>query len=69
MIDASGRWNLPTALHIGRHFADYEVYGVKLTACRRDLSAHLADLPAAYVGGRWAANDPCYIFFGNYPVG
>lgn len=33
MIDASGRWNLPTALHVGRHFANYEVYWFEEPLC------------------------------------
>ncbi|MCL4299047.1 MAG: mandelate racemase/muconate lactonizing enzyme family protein [Anaerolineae bacterium] len=42
MVDANGRWNLPTALHIGRHFADYEVYWFEEPLWYDDVGGHAA---------------------------
>lgn len=42
MVDANGRWDLPTALQIGRHFADYEVYWFEEPLWYDDVGGHVA---------------------------
>lgn len=41
MVDANGRWDLPTAINIGQHFADYDVYWFEEPLWYDDLQGHI----------------------------
>lgn len=41
MVDANGCWDLPTAINIGRHFKDYDVYWFEEPLWYDDLGGHL----------------------------
>jgi len=40
MVDANGRWNLPTAVNWGRKFEDYDVYWLEEPIDYDDISGH-----------------------------
>lgn len=40
MVDANGRWDVPTALNIGRHFADFDVYWFEEPVWYDDVAGH-----------------------------
>src|SRR5581483_3536402 len=42
MVDANGRWDLPTAINYGRHFADYDVLWFEEPLWYDDLAGHQA---------------------------
>jgi L-alanine-DL-glutamate epimerase-like enolase superfamily enzyme len=42
MVDANGRFNLPDAIHIGRHLADYDVYWFEEPIWYDDVPGHAA---------------------------
>lgn len=41
MVDANGRWDLPTAIHFGRRFTDYDVAWFEEPIWYDDLSGHI----------------------------
>jgi L-alanine-DL-glutamate epimerase-like enolase superfamily enzyme len=42
MVDANGRWDLPTAINTSRHFADFDVYWFEEPLWYDDLQGHVA---------------------------
>lgn len=42
MVDANGRWDLPTAINIGRRFADYDVHWFEEPIWYDDVRGHAA---------------------------
>lgn len=40
MVDANGRWDLPTAINIGRHLADYDVFWFEEPLWYDDVKGH-----------------------------
>ena len=40
MVDANGRWDLPTALRVGRHFDDHDVYWFEEPIWYDDVAGH-----------------------------
>jgi L-alanine-DL-glutamate epimerase-like enolase superfamily enzyme len=42
MVDANGRWDLATALNVGRHFRDYDVYWFEEPIWYDDVAGHAA---------------------------
>ncbi len=40
MVDANGRWDLPTAIHFGRHFVDYDVAWFEEPIWYDDIGGH-----------------------------
>jgi len=42
MVDVNGRWDLPTAMHVGRHLADFDVRWVEEPLWFTDVAGHAA---------------------------
>jgi L-alanine-DL-glutamate epimerase-like enolase superfamily enzyme len=42
MVDANGRWDLPSAIRIGRHFADWDVFWFEEPLWYDDVAGHAA---------------------------
>lgn len=42
MVDANGKWDLPTALHVGRRFRDFDVYWFEEPLWHDDVAGHAA---------------------------
>ena len=42
MVDANGRWDLPTAVHVGRHLADYDIRWFEEPMWFDDVAGHAA---------------------------
>ena len=42
MVDANGKWDLPTALHYGRRLADFDVYWFEEPLWHHDVGGHAA---------------------------
>jgi L-alanine-DL-glutamate epimerase-like enolase superfamily enzyme len=40
MVDANGKWDLPTAIHFGRHFKDHDIYWFEEPIWYDDVSGH-----------------------------
>ena len=42
MVDANGRWDLPTAVRVGRHFVDYDIHWFEEPMWFDDVAGHAA---------------------------